>query len=627
MTKKQKKMSARILFSAAGLAALTFADTDGLLRFFLYLIPYFIIGYDILFDAVFGILNGRIFDENFLMAVATVGALALGLSGNGNYTEAVAVMLLYQTGELFQGYAVGKSRKSISGLMDIRPDHANIENDGVLLSVDPSQVEPGSVITVHPGERIPIDGCVVCGSSSLDTRALTGESLPRDVAVGDEVFSGSINLIGVLKIMTAKRFDESTASRILELVENAASRKSKSENFISSFARIYTPVVCISALLLAALPPIISIALPNTSPMWSVWLYRALTFLVASCPCALVISIPLTFFAGIGGAGKAGILIKGASYLEALSKTSCVVFDKTGTLTEGSFKVTKLCPAGIPGEKLLEYAALAEYASSHPIAKSLMSEYGESVDTQRIGEITELAGKGVISSVDGRRIAVGNKRLMEHLGIKCADCVCHGTVVHVAADGDYAGYIVISDVPKVNAAEAVERLNELGIKETVMLTGDRKETADAIARDVGISKVYSELLPDGKVELTERLIEKAKRGSKVVFVGDGINDAPVLSRADIGIAMGGVGSEAAIEGADIVLMDDDPLKIPKAIRISKKCLAIVMQNTIFAITVKVCSLILVGTGLAGMWLAIFADVGVMILAILNATRALATKNT
>ena len=607
------------------MVALEFFKTDGLVRFLLYLIPYAVIGYDILIKAAKGILNKQVFDENFLMAVATLGALLLGVLQNGDYTEAVAVMLFYQIGELFQSYAVGKSRKNISTLMDIRPDYANIEVDGKLTKVDPDEVEIGSIITVQPGEKVAIDGVVIEGASSLNTSALTGESLPRDVKSGDEVISGCINLTGVLKIRTTKEFGQSTVSKILELVENASSRKSKSENFISKFAKIYTPAVCYSALALAVIPPIVSLIL-GSDANFGIWLYRALSFLVASCPCALVISIPLSFFAGIGGASKEGILIKGSNYLEALSQTGYVVFDKTGTLTQGVFEVTKISTVNMLKERLLEYAALAESASSHPISKSIISAYGKEIERARVADIEEISGEGVAAKVDGTAVYAGNKKLMERLNIAYSEIGAVGTIVHLAIDGKYAGHIIISDTLKQGSKRAISELKKAGIKKTVMLTGDRKAVAEKVASALKLDEVFSDLLPADKVSRVEELLTEKPKNLKLAFVGDGINDAPVLSRADIGIAMGAMGSDAAIEAADIVLMDDDPLKISKAVKISRKCLSIVYQNIVFAIGIKVLSLILVALGFANMWLAIFADVGVMIIAVLNAVRALFVKN-
>ena len=624
MTKKQKKMLIRIVLSAVLMIVLRLLPIEGWLRFFLYLIPYLIIGYDILIKAGKGILRRQMFDENFLMAIATIGAMIIGIVDSGDYVEAIAVMLFYQIGELFQSYAVGKSRKNISELMDIRPDYANIEKDGDLLQVDPDEVEVGAVIIVQPGEKIPIDGIVLEGRSSLNTSALTGESLPRDVKKNDEVISGCINMTGVLKIRTTKEFGESTASKILDLVENASSRKSRSEAFISKFAKTYTPTVCACALALAVFPPLVNLLLSNPAG-WSIWIYRALTFLVASCPCALVISVPLSFFAGIGGASKEGVLVKGSNYLEALSQTKYVVFDKTGTLTQGVFEVSAIHHNELPEDKLLEYAAHAESASSHPIAQSLLRAYGKELDRSRVSDVQEISGNGVIAKVDGRIVAAGNDKLMKRLGVVCSDCHKVGTVIHIAIDNEYAGHIVISDMLKPTSAKAMAELKKSGIQKTVMLTGDAKAVAEQVADSLGIDTVYSELLPGDKVAKVEELLNAKPAKAKLAFVGDGINDAPVLSRADIGIAMGAMGSDAAIEAADIVLMDDDPMKISKAIKISRKCLGIVHQNIVFAIAVKVLSLILVAFGLANMWIAIFADVGVMILAVLNAIRALFVK--
>ena len=627
MNKKQKKMLVRILAAAVLLAALHFVPAEGWLRFGLYLIPYLLIGYDILRKAWKGILNRQVFDECFLMAVATVGAIALALwEKSGDYTEAVAVMLFYQVGEWFQSYAVGKSRRNISDLMDIRPDYANVERDGKLEKTDPDEVETGSVIVVQPGEKVPIDGVVIEGSSALNTSALTGESLPRDVKAGDEVISGCISMTGVLKIRTTREFGESTVSKILDLVENASSRKSKSEDFISKFARIYTPAVCIGALALAILPPLARMLFMGLGADWSAWIYRALTFLVISCPCALVISIPLSFFAGIGGASRAGVLVKGSNYLETLSQTRIVVFDKTGTLTQGVFEVSGIHHSRMEDEKLLEYAALAESASSHPISRSLQRAYGKEIDRSRVTDIQEISGNGVTARVDGLQVAAGNDKLMEHLGISYISCHEAGTVIHMAIDGQYAGHILISDVEKPHSREAIRELKKAGVRRTVMLTGDRKEAAEQTASRLGLDEVHSELLPADKVEKVEELLRSKTAKEKLAFVGDGINDAPVLGRADIGIAMGAMGSDAAIEAADVVLMDDDPLKISKAIRISRKCLGIVYQNIVFAIGIKLICLALGALGLANMWLAIFADVGVMILAVLNAIRALFVKN-
>ena len=625
MTKKQKKMLLRIIIAAVMLAALYFLPVTGLLRLGLYLVTYLVIGYDILKKAGQGIANGRVFDENFLMAVATVGAFALAIyEKSGDYNEAIAVMLFYQVGELFQSYAVGKSRKNISALMDIRPDYANIEQDGKLVQVDPDEVAVGTVIVVQPGEKAPIDGVVVEGSSTLNTSALTGESLPRDVHEGDEIISGCINMTGVLKIRTTKAFGESTVSKILKLVENSSSRKSRSEDFIAKFARIYTPVVCYSALALAVLPPVIRLV-GGMDGQWEQWIYRALTFLVTSCPCALVVSIPLSFFAGIGGASHEGILIKGSNYLETLSQVKTVVFDKTGTLTRGVFEVTAVHHSDMDEQKLLEYAALAECASSHPISKSLQRAYGKAIDRSRVTDIQELSGHGVTAVVDGHPVAAGNSKLMEQLGIPYHDCHSVGTIIHMAVDGQYAGHIVISDVVKPHAKEAVEALHKAGVEKTVMLTGDAKKVADAVAAELGVDEVHSELLPGDKVDKVESLLAQQSGKAKLAFVGDGVNDAPVLGRADIGIAMGAMGSDAAIEAADIVLMDDEPLQIAKAIRISRKCIGIVYENIVFALAVKFACLVLVAIGLADMWAAIFADVGVMVLAVLNAIRALRVK--
>ena len=627
MSRKQKKMLIRILTAAVMLIALSVIPVKGLARFVLYMIPYLVIGYDILWKAVNGVKNRQVFDESFLMAVATVGAVALAVyEKSGDYTEAIAVMLFYQIGELFQSYAVGKSRRNISELMDIRPDYANIEKDGKLERVDPDEVGIGTVIIVQPGEKVPIDGVIVEGTSTLNTSALTGESLPRDAKAGDEIISGCINMTGLLKVRTTKEFGESTVSKILDLVENASSRKSRSEEFISKFARIYTPAVCYGALALAFLPPVVRMAALGLSPDWETWIYRALTFLVISCPCALVISIPLSFFAGIGGASKAGILVKGSNYLETLSRTKTVVFDKTGTLTQGVFEVNGIHHSPMENEKLIEYAALVESASSHPISRSLQRAYGKPVDRSRVQDIREISGKGVTGKVDGVEIAAGNDKLMDSLGIPYIGCHSAGTIIHMAVNGTYAGHIVISDAVKPHAREAVQALKAAGVEKTVMLTGDGQKAADQVARELGIDQVYSGLLPAGKVEKVEELLQSQSPASKLAFVGDGINDAPVLGRADIGIAMGAMGSDAAIEAADVVLMDDDPLQVAKAIRISRKCLRIVYQNIIFAIGVKGICLILGALGIASMWLAIFADVGVMILAVLNAIRALFVKN-
>ena len=620
MTKKQKKVLIRIIIAAVLVIALQFIPVKGYVRFGLYMIPYFVIGYDILKKAGKGILNRQIFDENFLMAVATIGAIALG-----DYKEGTAVMLFYQIGELFQSYAVGKSRRNISDLMDIRPDYANVEKDGELEQVDPDEIEIGTVIVVQPGEKVPIDGVVVEGTSSLNTSALTGESVPREVSVDDEIISGCINMTGLLKIRTTKEFGESTVSKILELVENASSIKSRSENFISKFAKIYTPAVCYGALALAILPPIVRMAFMGLAPEWGDWVYRALTFLVISCPCALVISIPLSFFAGIGGASREGVLVKGSSFLETLSQTKIVVFDKTGTMTKGVFEVNGIHHSPYKDEELLEYAALAESYSTHPISKSLQRAYGKPIDKNRVSDVEEIGGHGLTAKVDGKVVAAGNAKLMKKLGIEYHDCSHVGTIVHVAIDGKYAGHILISDVIKEHAAEAIAALKKSGIEKTVMLTGDAKNVADHVAAQLGIDEVCSELLPGDKVEKVEELLTKKSEKDKLAFVGDGINDAPVLSRADIGIAMGALGSDAAIEAADIVLMDDDPLKISKAIRISRKCIRIVYENIYFAIGIKVICLVLGALGIANMWFAIFADVGVMILAVLNAIRTLFVK--
>ena len=626
MNKKQRTMLVRIIVAAVLLIALNFIPITGWLRFLLYLVPYLVIGYDILLKAGKGIRNRQVFDENFLMAVATVGAIALALlERSGDYTEAIAVMLFYQVGEWFQSYAVGKSRRNISELMDIRPDYANVERDGKLEKVDPDEVEIGTVIVVQPGEKVPIDGTIIQGSSSLNTSALTGESLPRDAKEGDEIISGCINMTGVLKIRTTKEFGESTVSKILDLVENASSRKSRSEDFISKFARIYTPAVCYAALALAILPPLIRMAALGLPADWGTWIYRALTFLVISCPCALVISIPLSFFAGIGGASNAGVLVKGSNYLETLSQTKIVVFDKTGTLTQGVFEVNGIHHNELEDAKLVEYAALAESASSHPISKSLQKAYGKEIDRSRVEDIREISGNGVIARVDGVEVAAGNDKLMERLGIPYKNCHSVGTIIHMALDGKYAGHIVISDVVKPHSREAIQALKASGVRRTVMLTGDTRKVAEQVAGELGIDEVYSELLPADKVEKVEELLKNRSEKEKLAFVGDGINDAPVLGRADIGIAMGAMGSDAAIEAADVVLMDDDPMKIAKAIRISRKCLRIVYQNIVFAIGIKLICLALGAVGIANMWLAIFADVGVMILAVLNAIRALFVK--
>ena len=620
MNKKQKKMLIRIIIAAVLIVVFSLLPAEGYLRFVLFMIPYLVIGYDILKKAFKGILNKQVFDENFLMAVATVGAILLG-----DYSEGVAVMLFYQIGELFQSYAVGKSRRNISELMDIRPDYANIEKDGTLEQVDPDEVEIGTIIVVQPGEKVPIDGVITEGTSTLNTSALTGESLPRDAKAGDEVISGCINMTGLLKIRTTKEFGESTVSKILELVENSSSRKSKSENFISKFAKYYTPAVCYGALALAFIPPIVLLIMGKPA-MWGDWIYRALTFLVISCPCALVISISLSFFAGIGGASNQGILVKGSNYLETLAQTKYVVFDKTGTMTQGVFEVSGIHHNEMPDEKLLEYAALAECYSSHPISKSLQKAYGKPIDRNRVTDIEEISGNGVIAKVDGISVAAGNTKLMNRLGIAYQDCHHVGTVVHMAIDGKYAGHILISDIIKPHAKEAIAELKKAGISKTVMLTGDSKRVADQVAEELGIQEVYSELLPADKVSRVEELLNQKSEKDKLAFVGDGINDAPVLSRADIGIAMGALGSDAAIEAADIVLMDDDPLKISKAIKIARKCIRIVYENIYFAIGIKVLCLILGALGIANMWMAIFADVGVMILAVLNAIRTLFVKN-
>ena len=626
MTKKQKKMLTRILVCAVMLIALQFLPITGIPRFALYLAAYLVIGFDILKKAAKGIGNGRVFDENFLMAVATIGAFALAIyEKSGDYNEAIAVMLFYQIGELFQSYAVGKSRKNISALMDIRPDYANIEVDGKLEKVDPDEVAVGSVIVVQPGEKVPLDGVIIDGASTLNTSALTGESLPRDAKTGDEIISGCINMTGVLKVRTTKEFGASTVSKILELVENSSSRKSRSEDFITKFARIYTPAVCYSALALAVIPPVARLA-TGSSAAWEQWIYRALTFLVTSCPCALVVSIPLSFFAGIGGASKEGVLIKGSNYLETLSQVKTVVFDKTGTLTKGVFEVSAVHHSPMEQEKLLEYAALAECASSHPISKSLQKAYGKEIDRSRVTDIEEVSGRGILAKVDGVPVAAGNHKLMEQLGIDFIDCHSVGTIIHMAIDGKYAGHIVISDVVKPNSKQAIEQLHRAGVTKTVMLTGDAKKVATSVAKELGVDEVYSDLLPAGKVEKVEALLSQQSGKAKLAFVGDGINDAPVLSRADIGIAMGAMGSDAAIEAADIVLMDDEPLQIAKAIKISRKCIGIVYQNIVFALVVKFACLALVAVGAADMWAAIFADVGVMVLAVLNAIRALQVHN-
>ncbi|MCU6766403.1 heavy metal translocating P-type ATPase [Blautia ammoniilytica] len=621
MNKKQKKMFIRIIISTALIIILSLLPVEGYVQFALFMIPYLVIGYDILKKAWKGILNRQAFDENFLMAVATIGAIALK-----DYKEGVAVMLFYQIGELFQSYAVGKSRKNISELMDIRPDYANVEKDGTLCQVDPDEVEVGTVIIVQPGEKVPIDGVVVEGQSTLNTSALTGESLPREVGCDDEIISGCINLNGVLKIRTTREFGESTVSKILDLVENSSSKKSRSENFISKFAKYYTPAVCYSALALVIIPPIVRMAVMGLSPEWGDWIYRALTFLVISCPCALVISIPLSFFAGIGGASNQGILVKGSNYLETLSQTKYVVFDKTGTMTKGVFEVAGIHHSDMSDDKLLEYAALAECASSHPISKSLKKAYGKAIDRSRVTDIEEISGNGVIAKVDGISVAAGNTKLMDHLGIKYIDCHHVGTIVHMAVDGKYEGHILIADIIKPHAKEAIQALKKAGVRKTVILTGDTKKVADQVAAELAINEVYSELLPADKVTKVEALLSTKGEKEKLAFVGDGINDAPVLSRADIGIAMGALGSDAAIEAADVVLMDDDPLKISKAIRISRKCLRIVYENIWFALGIKGICLLLGALGIANMWMAIFADVGVMVIAVLNATRALFVKN-
>ena len=626
MTKKQKKMLVRILITAVMLIALKFIPITGVPQLIAYLAAYLVIGYDILRKAGKGILNGRAFDENFLMALATLGAFFLAIwTKSGDYVEGIAVMLFYQIGELFQSYAVGKSRKNISALMDIRPDYANIEADGQLKQVDPDEVTVGSIIVVQPGEKVPLDGVVVEGSASLNTSALTGESLPRDVKAGDEIISGCIDMSGVLKIRTTKAFGESTVSKILDLVENASSRKSRSEAFISRFAKIYTPAVCAAALALAVLMPL-GRMIAGVDANWTDWIYRALTFLVVSCPCALVISIPLSFFAGIGGASKEGILIKGSNYLEALSESRVVVFDKTGTLTQGVFEVTAVHHCPFDEQQFLEYAALAECASSHPISKSLQKAYGKEIDRSRVTDIEEISGHGIEAKVDGHTVAAGNGKLMEQLGIEYHDCHCVGTIIHMAVDGQYAGHIVISDVVKPHSKEAIAQLKKAGVQKTVMLTGDAKRVAEQVASELGVDEVHSELLPGDKVEQVEKLLAAKAKNDKLAFVGDGINDAPVLTRADIGIAMGAMGSDAAIEAADVVLMDDDPFQIAKAIKISRKCIGIVKQNIVFSLVVKFGCLALVAVGVANMWAAIFADVGVMILAVLNAIRALRCKD-
>ena len=626
MNKKQKKMLARIIIAAVLLIVLHFVPITGSPRFICYLAVYLVIGYDIVKKAFKGIKNGQVFDENFLMAIATIGAFALAVyEKSGDYNESIAVMLFYQIGELFQSYAVGKSRRNITELMDIRPDYANIENDGKLEKVDPDEVEVGSVIVVQPGEKVPIDGVIVEGNSSLNTSALTGESLPRSAKAGDEIISGCINMTGVLKIKTTKEFDESTVSKILELIEESSSRKSRSENFISKFAHYYTPAVCYGALALAILPPLVNLVLLHDPAMWGQWIYRALTFLVISCPCALVISIPLGFFAGIGGASNAGVLVKGSNYLETLARTKYVVFDKTGTLTKGVFEVVGVHHNTMEEKKILEYAALAESFSSHPISRSLKTAYGKEIDQKRVTDVEEISGNGVTAKVDGISVAVGNTKLMKRIGVEAVECHQVGTVIHVAIDGAYAGHILISDVLKPTSKEAIVNLKKNGIKETVMLTGDIDKVAQQVAGELGVDRVYSELLPADKVSKVEELLAKKTETEKLAFVGDGINDAPVLSRADIGIAMGALGSDAAIEAADVVLMDDDPMKIVKAIRIAKKCMRIVYENIYFAIGIKVICLILGAVGIANMWVAIFADVGVMIIAVLNAIRTLFVK--
>lgn len=629
MSRKQKKMLVRIIVTAVLFAGLFVFEkfvpiTSRILRLAVYMVPYFVISYDILKKAFKGIIKGQVFDENFLMAVASVGAVAIAVYENGSYNEAVAVMLFYQIGELFQSYAVGKSRRSISELMDIRPDYANIEVDGKIQQVDPDEVEVGSIIVVSAGEKVPIDGVIVEGSTTLDTAALTGESVPRSVKESDEVISGCINLTGTVRIRTTKPFGESTVSKILDLVENSSSKKSKSEQFISKFARIYTPAVCGGALALAILPPVVSLIIGKDA-MWLTWIYRALTFLVISCPCALVISIPLSFFAGIGGASKEGVLVKGSNYLETLSKTKIVVFDKTGTMTKGNFEVTEIAPVGVENNELLRLAAYAESYSSHPISKSIKSAYGKEIDNAKISDVNEISGNGVLAVADGKKVAVGNSKLMDKLGVEYTACSKVGTVVYVAVDGKYCGYILISDALKPTSVAAVKAMKNCGVRKTVMLTGDSKKVADAVAKELGADEVYSELLPADKVSQVERLLADKGEKEKLAFVGDGINDAPVLSRADIGIAMGALGSDAAIEAADIVLMDDDPMKISKAIKISSKCLRIVNENIYFALGVKALCLILGAVGIANMWVAIFADVGVMVIAVLNAIRALSVK--
>lgn len=621
MTKKQKKALIRIIIAVALVGLISLLPVDGYIRFALFMIPYLVIGYDILRKAVKGIMNRQVFDENFLMAVATVGAIALG-----DYTEGVAVMIFYQIGELFQSYAVGKSRRNISELMDIRPDYANVEKEnGELEQVDPDEVEIGSVIVVQPGEKVPIDGVIIEGKSTLNTSALTGESLPREAETDDEIVSGCINMTGVLRIRTTKEFGESTVSKILDMVENASSRKSRSENFISKFAHYYTPIVCYCAAALAILPPLVSILFLHIAPNWGEWIFRALTFLVISCPCALVISIPLSFFAGIGGASRSGVLVKGSNYMETLAQTSCVVFDKTGTLTQGVFAVSSIYPEGMSEDQLLEYAALAESYSSHPISRSLQKAYGKVIDKNRIADVEEISGNGVKAAIDGKEVSVGNDKLMKKLGVSYKELNEVGTVVYVAVDQTFAGSILISDQPKPTAAAAIKALNKAGIRKTVMLTGDRRNVAEHVAKELGISEYYAELLPADKVSGVEKLLAGQGSREKLAFVGDGINDAPVLSRADIGIAMGAMGSDAAIEAADIVLMDDDPMKIAKAIKIARKCIRIVYENIYFAIGIKVICLILGAVGIANMWAAIFADVGVMVIAVLNAIRALSVK--
>lgn len=621
MTKKQKNVLTRIIVSILLIVIFSLLPVEGYLRMALFLIPYLVIGYDILKKALKGIKNRQVFDENFLMAVATIGAIVLG-----EYVEGAAVMLFYQIGELFQSYAVGKSRRNISELMDIRPDYANVERDGALEKVDPDEVAIGDVIVVQPGEKVPIDGVILEGSTTLNTSALTGESLPREAAAGDEIISGCINMSGLIKVRTTKEFGESTVSKILDLVENSSSKKSRSENFITKFARYYTPAVCYSAVALAVLPPLVRMFFLGVSPQWAEWVMRALTFLVISCPCALVISIPLSFFAGIGGASSAGVLVKGSNYLEMLSKTDCVVFDKTGTMTQGVFEVAGVHHNSIEEPKLLEYAALAECHSTHPISKSLQKAYGKHIDQSRVSDVQEISGNGVIAKVDGKTVAAGNSKLMKRIGVSYHDCHSVGTIVHLAIDGEYAGHIVISDILKPHAKEAIQALKKAGVSKTVMLTGDAKKVADQVAEELGIAEVYSELLPGDKVSMVEKLLREKKPKSALAFVGDGINDAPVLSRADIGIAMGALGSDAAIEAADIVLMDDDPLKIAKAIRISRKCMRIVYENIYFAIGIKLICLVLGALGIANMWIAIFSDVGVMVIAVLNAIRTLYVKN-